>query len=452
MYPDNDREFLVYINSITVDKGSKQLLPTPIYSYMDSTVAEIWLPKDACNLFEREFGLTWDNTTKLYFVSDSQHDALVARNANVTFSLTTAPGIKDDVKISLPYAAFDLIAKAPYRRLNSSRRYFPLRRAENETQYTLGRTFFQEAYLIANWERENFYVSQCAWLPNTPKTIVPIVNGIVFPVSLDGHMNKWVTAGIAVGVILLFAVLTAFAVFLWRNNRKKKRMERESTLKPDLDDVETRADHPDNIVLPKHELDASEESTMGMLEKEGHLYKGEQLRLFDANARALIMTSVALVEAPENVIYELAGDTPDKAEADSRELSEKEAIRVREQRYNGIEEPTPDNSPISPLSPGTGTNITNISAASEGGTLSSVRSPISPMSDGTLVDGQVQPTTKKRINPADVQIVDDGGSAASERAAKPTPGELLEGSNGWSQLPERAAGTSEDRQRFSFEK
>jgi hypothetical protein len=112
------------------------------------------------------------------------------------------------------------------------------------------------------------------------------------------------------------------------------------------------------------------------------------------------------------------------------------------------------------MSPGNGTNTTNISGVSEG-TLTS-RSPISPLTGGTLVDGEQPPeqtqqtqqqTTKKRIDPADIQIVDDGGaSEASDRAAKPTPGELLEGSNGWSQLPERAAGAPGDRKRFSFEK
>jgi len=43
----------------------------------------------------------------------------------------------------LPYAAFDLVADYPL--VIDSSRYFPLMRAANESQYTLGRTFLQEA-------------------------------------------------------------------------------------------------------------------------------------------------------------------------------------------------------------------------------------------------------------------------------------------------------------------
>jgi len=54
--------------------------------------------------------------------------------------------------IVLFYAAFDL--QATYLIYNNSTRYFPIRCAANE--YTLGRTFLQEAYVIANYEHSNF--------------------------------------------------------------------------------------------------------------------------------------------------------------------------------------------------------------------------------------------------------------------------------------------------------
>jgi len=49
----------------------------------------------------------------------------------------------DTVRIVLPYAAFDL--KAEYPLVQNTSYYFPLKHAANETQYTLGRTFLQEA-------------------------------------------------------------------------------------------------------------------------------------------------------------------------------------------------------------------------------------------------------------------------------------------------------------------
>ncbi|EHK99664.1 hypothetical protein M7I_4442 [Glarea lozoyensis 74030] len=40
---------------------------------------------------------------------------------------------------------------------------------------TLGRTFFQEAYVIADYDRGNFSVSQCKWEANSQQAIVPIL-------------------------------------------------------------------------------------------------------------------------------------------------------------------------------------------------------------------------------------------------------------------------------------
>jgi hypothetical protein len=286
MNENNDREFLVNVNSISVANGtgsSKQLLPAPIFSYIDSTVAEMWLPEDSCKLFEAEFGLTWDNDTQLYFVSDTQHSALVARNANITLSLSVAPQEKGDVKITLPYAAFDLIAKPPYRKLQSAQRYFPIRRAADSSQYTLGRTFLQEAYLTADWDRQTFSVSQCAWLqPNSPKSIVPILPKPGGSFSRKRPVSTGIIAGISVAVVLLIAVIITISILFWRSNKKKKQQQQqqeedELAFKKSLDVIDIKEDRSATIVLPKHELDASEESTtMVMLEKDTGFY-GESL-------------------------------------------------------------------------------------------------------------------------------------------------------------------------------
>ncbi|KAK4960849.1 hypothetical protein LTR66_012840 [Elasticomyces elasticus] len=101
----------------------------------------IWLPLEACQAFEAEFGLIYDNTIGLYLVNSSLHKALLTRNASVTSSLGVVTQGGNAVDIMLPYAAFDLAAHPPYRGLRNSTSYFALRRAANNTQYTLGRTF-----------------------------------------------------------------------------------------------------------------------------------------------------------------------------------------------------------------------------------------------------------------------------------------------------------------------
>ena len=144
--PDNDRDTVVGIQSIkaTNQNGTtSNLLPHGILAYVDTTIPYIWLPLEACEAFEKAFGLTWDETSELYLVDDALHTHLLAQNATIEFTLGDGVSGGQTVDITLPYASFDLIAKYPLVENTSS--YFPLKRAANETQYTLGRTFLQEA-------------------------------------------------------------------------------------------------------------------------------------------------------------------------------------------------------------------------------------------------------------------------------------------------------------------
>jgi len=141
---------IVGIQAITTpsESGSSSeatsLLPSGIWAYMDATVAEIWLPQSACEMFESAFGLTYDDATDLYLVSETLHSKLKQRNPSITFTLATNLDQGETVSIKLLYNAFDLMASAPYQGLSEASYYSPLRRAMNNTQYTIGRTFFQK--------------------------------------------------------------------------------------------------------------------------------------------------------------------------------------------------------------------------------------------------------------------------------------------------------------------
>ena len=140
---DISRDLLVGVESIR--SGSDSLLPNSIVAYVDSTVSHIWLPLEACRKFESAFGIQWNPSAELYLVNDTLHAALVAKNASVQFTLgQTVSSGGPTVNITLPYAAFDLTVSNPPL-LNGTSRYFPLKRAANDTQYTLGRTFLQAA-------------------------------------------------------------------------------------------------------------------------------------------------------------------------------------------------------------------------------------------------------------------------------------------------------------------
>ena len=143
---DISRDLVVGLQSITYSDNTttnKVLMDSGILSFVDSTVPHIWLPISACQAFEKAFGLEYNTNVSRYLVNDTQHTAMLAQNASVSFVLGNEINGGSTVNITLPYGAFDLITGSPI--VPNNTRYFPIRQAANDTQYTLGRTFLQEA-------------------------------------------------------------------------------------------------------------------------------------------------------------------------------------------------------------------------------------------------------------------------------------------------------------------
>ena len=146
---DISRDLVVGLHSVTSTSSNDSLteqtslLPTPILAFIDSTLPYFYLPVEACKKFERTLGLSWSETDAMYWVNDTLHDSLVASNITFTFTLGDSAVGGPTVQIALPYASFDLEVKSPFE--SKSMRYFPLQQAYNESEYTLGRAFLQEA-------------------------------------------------------------------------------------------------------------------------------------------------------------------------------------------------------------------------------------------------------------------------------------------------------------------
>lgn len=247
------RDLSVTINSITMTSrgSSTDLMSTSIRALIDSTVPYLYLPLAVCRKFEDAFGLTFDENVQAYLVNDSLHEKLINQAASVTFSLGNAI-TADTVNISLPYAAFDLIADYPW--MPNKSRYFPLMPAMNYSQYTLGRTFLQEAYLIADYERFNFSISQCNWSAASQQTkIIPIE-----PVNLDtSQAHHHLSVGAIVGVVLggVLAVL-AIIPLLYRglsNLRARFEVKKQSEI-PELDEARRETSPGVGTTLPILEL------------------------------------------------------------------------------------------------------------------------------------------------------------------------------------------------------
>ena len=146
MASDISRDLVVGLQSITFNDATTTndtLLSTRISTFIDSSVPHIWLPVEACQAFEDSFGIEWNSTIERYLVNHTLHSQLQKQNASVSFIISDYVNSDSTVNITFPYASFDLNISDSS--VATNQYYFPLRQAANESQYTLGRTFLQEA-------------------------------------------------------------------------------------------------------------------------------------------------------------------------------------------------------------------------------------------------------------------------------------------------------------------
>ncbi|KAI0097220.1 aspartic peptidase domain-containing protein [Nemania sp. FL0031] len=225
MAGDVTRDLVVVLQSISYSgTTSATLLSDPIDIFIDSTDPNLWLPGDVCDAFEQAFGIAIDDRTGLYIVNETHHNTLLDSNAEVTFRLSDVTSGGEAVTIVLPYAAFDLTAEYPL--VGNTSYYFPLKRAANATQYTLGRTFLQEAYLSADYERGVFNVSACSWVAGAEANVITISSkdsSNSADGSSSGSGNRGgIIAGIVIGALVGAILVVAAIIYLIRRERKKK--------------------------------------------------------------------------------------------------------------------------------------------------------------------------------------------------------------------------------------
>lgn len=226
---DSSKLLTVGVQSIVARnslQGTFSLMSPGHFSIIDSTVPHLWLPKAVCDNFQTAFGLTYDPTTNLYLVNSTIHDKLLSLNPSITIKLAnslTEPGT-NYTNIVLPYAAFDLQASYPI--YPNATNYFPIRPAANYTQYALGRTLLQEAYLIVDYERGNFSIYQAAFPDPLPSARIITINSPSNSTSDTQQSKKSLTtgaiAGIAAGGAVLLIAIVAGAVALWRKRKTSK--------------------------------------------------------------------------------------------------------------------------------------------------------------------------------------------------------------------------------------
>ncbi|KAI4214913.1 MAG: hypothetical protein LQ351_002626 [Letrouitia transgressa] len=241
---DANQEPVVAINQITVtaqplaasnistgwSENRTTLLSTADSAFftLDSSTPYLWLPESVCDRVEKSLGLVYDPKLELYTFQQNTTQYETLKNWNLTFDFTISdlPNSANEITLSLPYATFDSQLEYPFPGLNATEfseptKYFPLRRAKNDTQFTLGRTFMQETYLIVDYERNNFSVYQAKFASNAvlKRTLVDISrprnSTLKGPGELHGsRLNTRSLVGIAIGAsVALLSLIALIAIY-----------------------------------------------------------------------------------------------------------------------------------------------------------------------------------------------------------------------------------------------
>lgn len=322
---DQSFDFQVAIQSITTSLTNDALLDTGIIAYISTLVPDIWLPESVCKKFEEAFNLTWDSKTELYLMNTSLHQDLLQKDPSVRF--TIGPEVSGaGVPISMPYWNFYLTATPELTNSASSKMYFPLKRAANDSQYVLGRAFLQSAHLSADYERNTFNLSQALYPSSqTAENIVAVLPPLEKTTPGAGGPENGGTgnnsggskskstlgtgaiAGIAVGLAVLLGVIAAIAFVLLRRRKAKPK-------KHELADTDVM-----HHTLP-HEVSGEQlKSEMGG--GMSHEVAGDM----DPKAELAAYGQQKPVEAEGNSehIYEMPGDDPKPAEMSGENLHHK---------------------------------------------------------------------------------------------------------------------------------
>lgn len=260
---DISLDFQVAIQRITANESNENLLSTPIIAYISTLIPDLWLPNSACEAFLRAFRLSYSNETQAFYVNSSQHEVNLASNPIASWQIgpeTSGPS----VAINMPYWNFYMAATAGDTNsiMQEGGFRFPIRRATKDTQYILGRTFLQSAYLSADYERNTFNLSQAIYpSSSTKENIVAIL-----PPGLSGQnpgngdtgssprsgLSTGVIAGIAVGGALAVAIVVA--IILLHRRRKKAKAAKPHEL--ENTDVQNNMKHELPGDERKHEVGA----------------------------------------------------------------------------------------------------------------------------------------------------------------------------------------------------
>lgn len=229
---DHNRALTVGLQSIVVTdslNGTLALLSTEQALFpIDSSVPELWLPRSVCDRFADAFGLQYDEASERYALTDTTRDELRQLSPKLTITIGNSATAGNTTLIQFPYSAFDLQASFPI--FENATNYFPIRRADNESQYRLGRAFLQEVYLSVDHERNVFNLSQMNFSSPMPKSDIVTIHPNDEESDQIGasqsrrSLSGGEVAGIVIGCIVILSLLAIVGYRLMKRRNQKNPM------------------------------------------------------------------------------------------------------------------------------------------------------------------------------------------------------------------------------------
>ncbi|CAI6334366.1 unnamed protein product [Periconia digitata] len=211
--------------------GTLSLLTDAILTPIDSSVPELWLPEPVCDRFASLFSLEYQNASGRYAISPSTREKLKELSPTFTFTVADSLVGGKSTNIDLPYAAFDLEATYPI--FANATRYFPIRRAANDSQFAIGRAFLQEAYIAVDYERERFDIGQASFATPMPEPDIVTIRPANDTAELSSRIEKnemsaGEIAGAAIGAVLAAGMLVAIVWYVFFRRRRGGHGDAES--------------------------------------------------------------------------------------------------------------------------------------------------------------------------------------------------------------------------------
>ncbi|KAI0152472.1 acid protease [Hypoxylon sp. NC0597] len=232
-----------------------------VTALLDSSTPYLWLPEAICDRFAASLNLTWNETFGLYLFPDNDNLERFRSSPDLSFTFTlSSADNRDDfgqplnvhgvVNITVSANAFIQSLRYPFMNLIDfgapAIPYFPLRRTSSDGPVILGRSFFQEAYLITNYETGSFSVHKAKFpekpLRDTSIQTIAASDNSPYPgppprPSKEGGLTQSQIVGLAIGICFLGIV--AIAAFFVLRRRKRKQRTTENPEEPFKDKAST---------------------------------------------------------------------------------------------------------------------------------------------------------------------------------------------------------------------